>query len=312
LFDKGWSFEEIAEALLLSEGAIRNHIQEYQAENKLTPDGGGSSEKLSEKQSKLLEEHLQNHTYLYVKDIIAYVYHEWQISYTVPGMRSWLQRHQFSYRKPSLVPGKADEQQQLEWLAEYEKLKAGLTEKETICFMDGTHPTHNAQPAYGWMKKGQPQVLSSNSGRARINIAGAIDILSHRIFVREESSLNANTTIAFLQHLEDAYPTMNKVHVFCDNASYYDNKDVKAYLENSKIQLHFLPPYSPNLNPIERLWKWMKEVVVYNTYYEEFDAFRDAIFGFFNLLENLPPDSCLGLRLRTRIRDRFRAVSQAC
>lgn len=74
LFDKGWTYEQIAEALLLSEGAIRNHISEYQIENKLVPEGGGSSEKLTESQSKMLEAHLQEHTYLYVKDIAAYIY----------------------------------------------------------------------------------------------------------------------------------------------------------------------------------------------------------------------------------------------
>ncbi len=69
----------------------------------------------------------------------------WSVTYSVPGMRNWLQRHGFSYKKPALVPGKANEQQQREWLAEYEKLKQNLPENETICFMDGVRPTHNVQ-----------------------------------------------------------------------------------------------------------------------------------------------------------------------
>jgi transposase len=98
------------------------------------------------------------------------------------------------------------------------------------------------------------------------------------------------------------------IHVFCDNAGYYRNKAVTAYLENSRIKLHFLPPYSPNLNPIERLWKWMKETVIYNNYYEEFDDFRTAIHGFFTTLNGLGPGSELGLSFRSRIRDKFRAI----
>lgn len=54
-----------------------------------------------------------------------------------------------SFKKPALVPGKANEQQQREWMTQYEKLKQDLTADETICFMDGIHPTHNVQPAYG-------------------------------------------------------------------------------------------------------------------------------------------------------------------
>ena len=67
--------------------------------------------------------------------------------------------------------------------------------------------------------------------------------------------LNAQATISFLDKIEKAYPAKRKIHIFLDNARYYKNQSVKNYLEGSKIQLHFLPPYSPNLNPIERLWK---------------------------------------------------------
>ncbi|MGZ3634264.1 MAG: IS630 family transposase, partial [Parachlamydiaceae bacterium] len=98
------------------------------------------------------------------------------------------------------------------------------------------------------------------------------------------SLLRYNSTIAFLQKIEKAYPDKAKIHVFCDNARYYKNKDVHNYLKTSRVKLHFLPPYSPNLNPIERLWKWMKERVLYNTYYSGFDEFKSAIFGFFALI----------------------------
>lgn len=308
LFDKGWSYEEIAEALLLTEGAIRNHIKEFIAENKLIPKGGGSREKLSKKESRLLEKHLQEHTYLYVKDIAAYVYHRWKKTYTVSGLRLWLRRHNFTYKKPTLVPGKCDPERQEKWLAEYENLKANLSPNETICFIDGVHPTHNVQTAYGWMKKGESKTIFANTGRSRVNLTGAIDILNHYVHIREDKTLNASSTIAFFQQLEEAYPTMNKIHVFCDNAPYYRNKEVTGYLKMSKIQLHFLPPYSPNLNPIERLWKWMKECVVYNTYYEEFEAFKEAVLGFFNTLNALAPDSELGMSFRSRVRDKFRVI----
>jgi transposase len=312
LYDKGWTYEQIAEALLLSEGSVKNHIHEYTTENRLIPGGGGSTEKLNESQSKVLEQHLRQHTYLYVKNIAAYIYNRWKVTYTVSGLRNWLRRHNFSYRKPSLVPGKANSKQQEAWLEEYAKLKASLPPDETICFTDGVHPTHNVQPAYGWIKKGEPKAIPANTGRSRLNITGAIDVTTHRIYIQEDETLNASATIKFFQHLENAYPTMHKVHVFCDNAPYYRNKEVKKHLENSKIKLHFLPPYSPNLNPIERLWKWMKEVVVYNSYYEEFEAFKDAVHGFFETLNNSPPHSQLGERFRLRIRDRFRVIDALC
>ena len=308
LFDKGWSIAAIAEALLLSDDAIREHINEYKESKKLKPESGGSVEKLSVEQSEQLEEHLRLHTYLYVKDIIAYVQISWSIAYSVPGMRNWLQRHGFSYKKPALVPGKASEQQQREWLAEYEKLKLNLPEDETICFMDGVHPTHNVQTAYGWIKKGVRKEIPANCGRSRLNLSGAIDVIDHKILVQEDKMLNAEATMGFLRKIEDAYHAKNRIHLFCDNARYYRNKDVTKYLKASKIQLHFLPPYSPNLNPIERLWKWMKERVIYNTYYPEFEDFKAAVFGFFSTLSILDAESVLGRNFRSRVRDKFHPI----
>ena len=308
LFDKGWSYNKISEVLLLTDEAIRIHIEEYRSLKKLRPQSGGSEEKLSPVQSQKLESHLQEQTYLYVKNIVTYVKVTFDVTYTIHGMRHWLQRHGFSYKKPAVVPGKANEQQQREWIAEYEKLRAELPEDEAICFTDGVHPSHNVQTAYGWIKKGVRKEIPANSGRSRLNLSGAVDVISHKVIIQSDKTLNADTTIQFFQKIGEAYPNKSKIHVFCDNARYYKNKLVQEYLKRSKVVLHFLPPYSPNLNPIERLWRWMKEVVIYNTYYPCFESFTSAIFGFFNLLSTLSPDSELGKSFRSRVRDKFRAI----
>jgi transposase len=308
LSDEGWSTQQIAHVLLLSDEAIRQHILDYQTAHKLKPENGGSIERLSDQQSKLLEAHLQEHTYLYIKDIITYVKSIYGVDYTVSGMTHWLKRHSFSYKKPALVPGKANEEQQKQWITEYEKLKQGLADDETICFMDGVHPTHNTQLAYGWIRKGFRKEICANSGRSRLNLSGAIDLISKKLHIQEDVTLNGDSTISFLKKIEAAYPNKNKIHLFSDNARYYKNKAVKKHLEHSKIILHFLPPYSPNLNPIERLWKWMKERVMYNTYYEYFEDFKSAIIGFLESVSSLDPACVLGQAFASRVRDKFRPI----
>ncbi|NGX47728.1 MAG: hypothetical protein K1000chlam3_01110 [Chlamydiae bacterium] len=308
LRDKGWTWMQIAEALLLSEEVLRKHIQEYQSSKKLQPENGGSEEKLSFERSQKLIAHLQDYTYLYAKDIAAYVNSTYKISYTVSGMSDWLKRNQFSYKKPSLVPGKANKENQEAWIAEYFKLKQNLQDDETVCFMDGVHPTHNTQLAYGWIRKGVRKEICSNTGRGRLNISGAIDLVEKKAHFQEDHMLTAQTTIEFLEKIASAYPTKRKIHIFLDNARYYKNKAVKRHLETSKIEFHFLPPYSPNLNPIERLWKLMKERVLYNTYYEAFDDFKHAVFGFLKCISNLDPESILGQAFSSRVRDNFRAI----
>ena len=306
LYDKGWSYQQIAEALLLSDEAIRLHINDYQLSSKLKPENGGSSEKLDRQQAKELFEHLQGHTYLYSKDIATYVAETFNVRYTISGMIGWLKTNGFSYKKPAIIPGKVNFEAQEQWIAEYNILKNKLPIDDAICFIDGVHPTHNTRPAYGWIKKGERKEIPTNTGRQRINISGAIDITSRRVIIREDITLNAKSTIEFLEKLEETYPKANQIHVFCDNAKYYKNKDVTKYLGYSKIEMHFLPPYSPNLNPIERLWKLMNENVLYNRYYEKFENFKNAVLGFFEDLAD-PPKSLLEI-LSKRITDNFHKV----
>ena len=75
------------------------------------------------------------------------------------------------------------------------------------------------------------------------------------------------------------------IYTVCDNARYYRSRMVKEYLRKSKIALLFLPPYSPNLNLIERLWKYFREIVLYNKYYETLDKFRNACISFFRRIK---------------------------
>ncbi len=306
LYDKGWSYQQIAEALFISHEAVRQHTLDYEAFRKLSPKNGGSSSNLNKSQTKLLLEHLHNQTYLYAKNIAAFVWDQFEVRYSVSGMTQWLQNHGFSYKKPAVVPGKADKEAQQDWIKFYEKLKKNLTENETICFMDGVHPTHNAKPAYGWIQKGQRKEIPTNTGRQRVNLSGMIDIISKRVLVQEDETLEAESTIRFLKRIEGAYPNKQTIHLFCDNARYYRNKKVQAFLETSKISMHFLPPYSPNLNPIERLWKLTNEWIINNKYYEKFSEFKNTLLSFLRSLSD-PPQDLIKI-LKNRITDNFRAV----
>ena len=134
-------------------------------------------------------------------------------------------------------------------------------------------------------------------------------MISKKLIVQEDITLNTESTIAFLSKIEQAYPFKKKIHLFCDNARYYRNKRVSEYLAKSKISLHFLPPYSPNLNPIERLWKWMKERVIYNTYYEYFDDFKLAVLGFLEQISRFKTGTYFWQELSRKVSDRFMPIN---
>ena len=105
--------------------------------------------------------------------------------------------------------------------------------------------------------------------------------------VRFDQTIIAESTIAPFQQLEGVYAPFTWIYVICDNARYYRSKGVQEYLEGSRIKLVFLPPYAPNLNLIERRWKFFKKQVLYNRYYESFDTFREACEEFFRLIRCL-------------------------
>ncbi|MDB2614410.1 IS630 family transposase [Chlamydiales bacterium] len=155
-------------------------------------------------------------------------------------------------------------------------------------------------------KKGERKEIPTNTGRQRLNLWGAINIFTKKLLIKEDDTLHAESTITFLEMIEEAYPNKSKVHLICDNARYYKNKEVTAYLATSKIKIHFLPPYSPNLNPIERLWKFRNEQVIYNKYYEKFAEFKYEVANF--LRKSIYNVQTLKNTLNQRITDRFQIL----
>ena len=206
----------------------------------------------------------------------ACVKDQFDIAYTASGMVALLHRLDFVYKKPKLVPGKANPAAQEEFLADCEKLKQNKGENDVICFMDAVHPQHNRVVACGWIKRGQEHEVRSNTVRRRVNINGAINLADLEPVLRFDDTINAESAIALFEQLEEVYALATWIYVICDNARYYRSKAVQEYLKGSRIKLVFLPPYASNLNLIERLWKLFKKQVLYNRYYESFDAFRKA------------------------------------
>ena len=287
MLNSGYSYELIAEVLLIDDSTIRRWYTRYKEDGieGLLADfylGGGSY--LTEKQQKALIEQLESHVYLTAKEICAYVLKRFKIDYTVKGMTDLLHSLGFRYKKPKHVPGKANIDNQVEFIAAYEKLKKNKKHEDRIYFMDGVHPLHNSQPAYGWIRTGTDMVLQSNTGRERLNLNGAYNIEDHTAVVQEAESINAQLTVSLLKEMMKNQP-LGLLYVILDNARYYRSEMVRNFVKkNNRIKLVFLPPYSPNLNIIERLWKFFKKKITYNKYYEKFSVFREFCLRFFKNL----------------------------
>jgi len=284
MLDKGFSCVEVGELLLLDDDTIRTYRDEYRCngvEYLLVNGNKGRTSNLKEEQYIYLSQHLEEHTYINTNGIIAWVLEQFSVLYSRTGINALLKRLGFVYKKPVLTPCKADVKKQEEFIAEYKKLKKNLSQDDEIYFMDGVHPQHNSVASCGWIKRGETKQLKTNNGRQRININGLLNLETKELLYIEDERINSQTMIASLKQVLEKQ-TKGKIHIILDNARYYHSFVVKDFLaENPRIALHFLPPYSPNLNIIERLWHILKQNVVYNKFYLKFQDFKQATDSFF-------------------------------
>jgi transposase len=143
-YDRGYTFAQIADMLLISESGAREHLKDYeQKAGKLKPSNGGSESKLDAEQTASLVAHLEERTYLKVSEIIAYVQETYGIVYSVSGMTDWLHAHDFSWKKPAIRPGKADPTAQEQWTREYEGILNGG--RRVFCRCGASHAQREAR-----------------------------------------------------------------------------------------------------------------------------------------------------------------------
>jgi transposase len=244
----------------------------------------GYDGKLVRDQERELEQYVETEMVTDAATLVDYIKDNYSQTYTINGVTKLLHRLGFVYKQTTLIPGKLDETKQAAFEKQYKKLRDTLPEDEAIMFGDGVHPSHNVHATKAWIKKGQEKQVPTNTGRKRLNINGALNIETMETVVHFADTLNAQTTMELFDKIQAAYPDKKKIHLIIDNARYYQNKELQSYLRKRKcrIKTHWLPPYSPNLNFIERLWRFMKKYIIGTRRRQTFKEFEDDIHAFFD------------------------------
>ncbi|MCP4402807.1 MAG: IS630 family transposase [bacterium] len=222
------------------------------------------------------------------KQVKTYIKKEFRVSYSVEAVRVLMHKHGLKRLRPKTQPGKPPTvEEQQEFVANYEQMKTECEPGTVFRFVDAMHLVHQNTPGYCWGDPNDPPVMQTNSGRKRLNILGAYNPADYSlVHVTGEASCNGERVIELLEKIEAHDSTAPEVVLFSDNAKYFYSGQVREWIDaHPRCWLLPLPPYAPNLNLIERLWKFAKEELVTNTYYEKYKTFRAQVFRFLNHMD---------------------------
>lgn len=258
----------------------------------------GSTPKLTESQQQALKIELKTHIYVTAQQVVAWIEQHWQISDEVSSVQKLLKRLGFTYKKNRLVPSQADPLLQQQFVHWYAGLCARLGPNDRIYFGDAAHFKHNAEAGYAWSPCAEPFLIPSNSGRQRYNVLGAYAPRQHEcVVLRTADNITQATLVEFLALLRKHHQTPGKLYLLLDNARYNYTQAVAEAARLHHIALDYLPPYSPNLNPIERLWKFVRKYFFKDKYRSTFANFCTQLQKFF---ANLDPFRLATMKLKVK------------
>jgi transposase len=153
-----------------------------------------------------------------------------------------------------------------------EQARRGQTQ---VYFVDAAHFV--LAPFLGGLWCAARLFVRAASGRKRHNVLGALDAVTHRMIrVTNPGYINAESVCALLRTVAEAAVGL-PITLVLDNARYQKCAMVQALAESLGIELLYLPSYSPNLNLIERVWRFVRKEALNSTYYEDFGQFTAAI-----------------------------------
>ena len=221
--------------------------------------GSGRKSACASKQDEIIEE-LESKDYRSVKQILAMIQEKIHSSISLSAVKNFLHKLDFKCIKCGSLPAKADPDEQRKFYEETEKPIMERAKKGEVvaCYVDAAHfVLGNMHLGRIWCRV--RRFLSTFTGRVRYNVLGALNFVTKEMTtVTNNSYITATQVVELIDKLAHQYAGL-PIYLFLDNARYQRCKLVQEYAKSVGVNLVFLPPYSPNLNLIERFWKLVKK-----------------------------------------------------
>ncbi len=235
-----------------------------------------------------LENHFRQQPPATIKEAAARIEEITGIKRGLTQVRKFLLSLGLKRRKTGFIPAKADVEKQKMFLEnELEpRLKEAREGKRKLFFVDAAHFVF--APFLGFLWCFARVFVRAPSGRMRFNVLGALNAASHELIAfTNDTYINALSVCSLMSKIAASAVTDIPITLVLDNARYQKCILVQELAQKLNIELLFLPTYSPNLNLIERLWKFTKHRCLNSKYYSDFACFREAIAGFLDGVHQL-------------------------
>lgn len=203
-------------------------------------------------------------------------------------VRLWLRDAGLVWRRPrpTIRPKDPDREKTL---AALRSLLKKPPPSETAVFMDEVDVNLNPKVGCQWVRRGQQAAVETPGTNQKRYLAGGIHWRTGRVLLTEGRPKEGRGAALFCRHLDDlrrAFRRYTVIHVICDNAGFHKadkSKAVKDYLKEwgHRVVLHYLPTYSPDCNPVERVWWRLHEAVTRNHRCRTIDELLDLTFDWF-------------------------------
>jgi transposase len=282
----GLSHDEIAALADVSRSTVQRYLNDYR-------EGGLARLRrcrwhhpksvLAEHQASL-EEHFQKHPVRSAKQARAILEKQTGIRRGLTQVRHFLKDQLgLRWRKTGAIPVPPKKtvaehaREQATFLREKlePRLKQARRGRRQAYFVDAAHFVF--APFLGFLWCVTRLFVRAASGRKRYNVLGALDAVTHQLIrVTNLDYINAESVCALLRAVAEARMGL-PITLVLDNARYQKCAVVQTLAESLQIELLYLPGYSPNLNLIERLWRFLRKESLDSTYYEDFSQFTAAI-----------------------------------
>jgi transposase len=229
-----------------------------------------------------LKAYFEQHPCASLKEAAAKIEELTGLNRSVPQVEKFLKKMGLKCRKVGCLPAKADPEQQADFLSQHlqPRLDEAQAGQRAVFFVDAAHFV--LAPFLGFLWCFARVFIPAPAGRQRFNVLAALNAVSHDLVLVSNDTYITAVSVCTLLHQLAALNLTVPITLVLDNARYQRCALVQDLAAMLQIELLYLPTYSPNLNLIERLWKFVKKEALYSHYYQNFADFKAAITDVLN------------------------------